>query len=317
MGRDFKPAAGLFGDWRSVFTMSKGSSTSAFGVTKRENHDSSAFYASRLYQEHTVEKESGTEQAAPTEAINRVYPGDSRNMDALPDNCVHLMVTSPPYNVGKEYDDDLSLTEYRTLLRDVFAETYRVLAPGGRACINVANLGRKPYIPLHSYIIQDMTDIGYHMRGEIIWDKAASAGGSTAWGSWMSPANPTLRDVHEYILVFCKGTFGRPKGDKEPTITREDFLELTKSVWSFPPERARRVGHPAPFPVELPRRLIELYTYRNDLVLDPFCGSGSTCLAALSTDRSYVGYDIEPEYVALAERRIADYRTEAGQKELF
>lgn len=288
----------------------KRSTTSAFGVSKRENHDSSAFYDSRLYQGHVSEVDAGSEQEAPAQAIDRIYTADSRNMSALPDNSVHLMVTSPPYNVGKEYDEDLSLDDFRDLLRAVFAETYRVLAPGGRACVNIANVGRKPYIPLHSYIIQDMLDIGYHMRGEIIWDKGASAGGSTAWGSWMSPANPTLRDVHEYIMVFSKASFRREKGDREPTITREDFLDLTKSVWTFPSERARKVGHPAPFPVELPRRLIELYTFKGDLVLDPFCGSGSTCLAALMTGRHYVGYDIEPEYVDLAEQRIAAYLEE-------
>lgn len=292
-------------------TRRKRTETSAFGVSKRESHDSSAFYQSRLYEGQVTEVETGPEQEAPDEVVNRIYAADSRNMAALPDNCVHLMVTSPPYNVGKEYDEDLSLDDFRELLRSVFAETYRVLAPGGRACINIANVGRRPYLPLHSYIIQDMLDLGFLMRGEIIWDKGASAGGSTAWGSWMSPTNPTLRDVHEYILVFNKGTFRREKNGREATITRDDFLELTKSVWSFPSESARKVGHPAPFPVELPRRLIELYTFKGDLVLDPFCGSGSTCIAALMTGRRYVGYDIDPEYVALAERRIADYLTQA------
>lgn len=282
------------------------SATQAFGTPQRESHDSSRFYASRLYEDLSVAEVNGEEQQAPPEVLNRIFVGDSRRMEALPDNCIHLMVTSPPYNVGKEYDEDLSLDEYRDLLRAVFTETYRVLAPGGRACINVANVGRKPYIPLHSYIIEDMLAIGFQMRGEIIWDKA-SYGGSTAWGSWMSPANPTLRDMHEYILVFNKGPFGRPKGDKEATITREDFLELTKSIWTFPPESAKRVGHPAPFPVELPRRLIELYTYKGDVVLDPFCGSGTTCIAALATGRYYVGYDIDPNYVALAESRIRQY----------
>lgn len=289
----------------------KRTETSTFGVSKRESHDSSAFYQSRLYEGQVIEEETGPEQAAPDDVVNRIYAADSRDMSSLPDNCVHLMVTSPPYNVGKEYDEDLSLSDFRELLRAVFAETYRVLAPGGRACINIANVGRRPYIPLHSYIIQDMLDIGYLMRGEIIWDKGASAGGSTAWGSWMSPSNPTLRDVHEYILVFNKGPFKREKKGREATITREDFLELTKSVWSFPSESARKVGHPAPFPVELPRRLIELYTFKGDLVLDPFCGSGSTCIAALMTGRRYVGYDIEPEYVELAQRRIAEYLASA------
>ena len=123
-------------------------------------------------------------------------------MDELPDNSVHQMITSPPYNASKEYDENLSLREYLDLLYSVWQETYRVLVWGGRACINIANLGRKPYIPLHSYIIDAMQKIGFLMRGEIIWNKAASASPSTAWGSWCSASNPVLRDIHEYILVF-------------------------------------------------------------------------------------------------------------------
>jgi DNA modification methylase len=226
-------------------------------------------------------------------------------MDDLPDHSVHLMVTSPPYNANKEYDQDLTLGEYRDLLRRVMAETYRVLVTGGRACINVANLGRKPYLPLHAFLIQDMLSIGFLMRGEIIWDKAGSAGSSTAWGSWLSASNPVLRDVHEYILVFCKETFTRPAGDRLSTILKEDFLAWTKSVWTFPSASARQIGHPAPFPEELPRRLIELYTYKGEVVLDPFCGSGSSCLAALRTDRTYVGYDVEEDYLKLALSRLA------------
>ena len=125
-------------------------------------------------------------------------------MDELPDNSVHLMITSPPYNVTKEYDSNLNLEEYLILLKNVWKETYRVLVPRGRACINIANLRRKPYIPLHSYIIKDMLELGFYMRGEIIWNKTSSASPSTAWGSWLSAANPVLRDIHEYILVFSK-----------------------------------------------------------------------------------------------------------------
>ena len=175
---------------------------------------------------------------------------------------------------------------------------------GGRACVNVANLGRRPYIPLHTHIIAEMLEIGYWMRGEIIWDKGASAGASTAWGSWMSPSNPSLRDVHEYILVFSKDSMRRHKNGRESTITREEFLEYTKSVWAFPSESANRVGHPAPFPVELPYRLIQLYTFKGDIVLDPFCGSGTTCVAALKTGRHYVGLDNNEEYVRLARKRM-------------
>ena len=243
----------------------------------------------------------------PIEASNldRIYCASAEEMTHLPDNSVHLMVTSPPYNVGKDYDEDLSLAEYLEMLKNVWREVLRVLAPGGRACINVANLGRKPYIPLHAFIVYDMLDLGFLMRGEIIWNKAASASASTAWGSWLSASNPTLRDVHEYILVFSKGAFKRqrPEG-REATISKEEFLEYTKSVWNFPAESARKIGHPAPFPVELPRRLIQLYTFAEEVVLDPFMGSGQTALAALNTGRHYVGYEIDLQYVELAERRI-------------
>ena len=201
----------------------------------------------------------------PDAVRDRFFLKSSENMDDLPDRCVHLMVTSPPYNVGKDYDDDLSMDEYLGLIERVMNETYRVLVDGGRACVNVANIGRKPYIPLHAYVIQIAARIGFFMRGEIIWNKGMS-GTSTAWGSWMSPSNPTLRDTHEYILVFQKPPFGRtrPEG-REPTISRDGFLEHTKSTWNMAPASAKRAKHPAPFPIELPRRLIHLYTFSNDV----------------------------------------------------
>ncbi len=283
--------------------------TRSFGSSRREGHDSSTFYGGRLYNAmDLVELADVSEQQVPVEYLDTVIHASSTDMHQLPANSVHLMVTSPPYNVGKDYDDDLSLDEYLDLLRAVWAETFRVLVPGGRACVNVANLGRKPYIPLHSYIIQDMLDLGFRMRGEVIWNKAASSGASTAWGSWMSASNPTLRDVHEYILVFSKGNFGRSGQGRENTISKEEFLEFTKSIWEFPTESAKRVGHPAPFPVELPYRLISLYTFRDDVVIDPFCGSGSTCLAALKANRHYIGFDVAKEYVDLAQRRLSDFR---------
>jgi DNA modification methylase len=216
-----------------------------------------------------------------------------------------LMVTSPPYNAGKEYDEDLNLDDYLGMMKRVWAETLRVLVPGGRACINVANLGRKPYIPLHAFILKDLLELGYLMRGEIIWDKASSSGTSTAWGSWRSASNPTLRDVHEYILVFSKGSFGRklPKG-RQNTIEKEDFLQNSKSVWSFSTVSAKKIGHPAPFPVELPKRLINLYTFTGEVVLDPFMGSGTTAVAATETGRHYVGYELSKIYIELAQTRL-------------
>jgi site-specific DNA-methyltransferase (adenine-specific) len=282
--------------------------TSAFGTSGRIAHDATRFYTSKLYQGlRNGDSRSGAdavENPVPAALLDTILLKSSEEMAELPDSCVHLMVTSPPYNVTKEYDEDLTLEEYRALLRRVFAETYRVLVNGGRACINVANLGRKPYIPLHAYVIQDMLEIGFQMRGEIIWDKASSASPSTAWGSWQSATNPTLRDVHEYILVFNKGDFARRTSHRKSTIGRDEFLEFTKSVWQFPAERAKRVGHPAPFPLELPRRLIELYTFEGDVVLDPFCGSGTTCLAARQCRRHFIGFDIKEQYVQLARRRL-------------
>jgi len=179
-------------------------STSSFGVSKREGHDASVYYGSRMYDGIVSSREVGEAQELPPTLADTVIEGDSRNL-SLPDNCVHLVVTSPPYNASKAYDEDLSLSEYLEMLYDVFAECYRVLTPGGRMVVNVANLGRKPYIPLSSHINIMMNQLGFLMRGEIIWDKSASAGSSCAWGSFQSASNPCLRDVHEYLLVFSKG----------------------------------------------------------------------------------------------------------------
>ncbi|MGA9755296.1 MAG: site-specific DNA-methyltransferase [Desulfobaccales bacterium] len=280
--------------------------TSAFGTSGRISHDASAFYAGKLYSQVPPAVACDyIENPIPPEYLNTIQVKSSEAMAEIPDNSVHLMVTSPPYNVGKDYDEDLTLEEYLEFLIKVWREVHRVLVPGGRACINIANLGRKPYIPLHAYIIQGMVEMGFLMRGEIIWNKAASASPSTAWGSWRSPANPTLRDVHEYILIFSKAGFSRKNPAKNrATISREEFLELTKSVWTFPAVSARSIGHPAPFPVALPYRLIQLYTYEGDVVMDPFMGSGQTAIAALQGNRHYIGCEIEAEYVRLAEKRI-------------
>lgn len=283
-----------------------GTSTSSFGVPGRINHDSSKFYDSRLYEGLDKGKNvKYVENKIEEKFLNQIFCKSSEHMDELPDNSVHLMVTSPPYNVSKQYDNDLTLEEYRKLLINVWEETYRVLVPGGRACINIANLGRKPYIPIHAYIIEDMQKIGFLMRGEIIWNKASSASPSTAWGSWLSAANPVLRDIHEYILIYSKDTYSRSGKGKKNSIKKEEFLEWTKSVWTFPAISARKIGHPAPFPEELPHRLIQLYTFKDDVILDPFVGSGTTCISAFRDKRNYVGYDIDSSYVKLAHQRIS------------
>lgn len=296
----------------------RGTKTSSFGSPGRINHDSTRFYTSRLYEglpkEQIVKYE---ENSIPSEFLDKIFRKTSENMVELPDNSVHLMVTSPPYNVGKEYDNNLTLAEYRAFLKRVWAEVERVLVPGGRACINVANLGRKPYIPLDTFIIEDMIDLNFLMRGEVIWNKATSGSPSTAWGSWLSAKNPTLRDIHEYILVFSKGMFSRETNSKKSTISKEEFLEFTKSVWTFSAESAKKIGHPAPFPVELPYRLIQLYTFEGDVILDPFVGSGQTAIAAIKTNRHYVGYDINEGYVKLAEKRLKEFLITFKSPKLF
>ncbi len=286
----------------------KTTQTSSFGSPGRAGHDSSAFYAGKLYDSQAQGQDvSYLENPLRPESLDTIFCHTAEKMTELPECSVHLMVSSPPYNVGKEYDEDLSLEDYLAFLERVWKETRRVLVPGGRMCINVANLGRKPYIPLHAFIAEQAIKLGFLMRGEIIWNKAASASPSTAWGSWKSASNPTLRDVHEYILVFCKETFKRQNPAKrESTISRDEFLEYNKSVWDFRAEPARKVGHPAPFPVELPRRLIQLYTFDGEVVLDPFMGSGQTAIAALKSGRHYIGYEIDQDYVELANRRIQE-----------
>jgi site-specific DNA-methyltransferase (adenine-specific) len=278
-----------------------GTKTTKYGSGKRESHDSSAFYERRLQQIALSDERTTTHSTVR----NQILVKSSEMMSDLPSNSVALMVTSPPYHVGKEYDSDLSYEEFLDMLKQVFTETYRVLEPGGRAVINVANLGRRPYTPLSHHVTQLMIEIGFLMRGEIIWQKAKGAGGNCAWGSWRSPSNPTFRDLHEYLLCFSKGRFERVNRPGRATIDRDDFMRDTLSIWDIPPESAKRVNHPAPFPVELPRRLIRLYTFENDLVLDPFMGSGSTGVAAAELGRDYVGYEISEEYARIAEARIA------------
>lgn len=280
--------------------------TSSFGSVLRESHSSKKFYSSKLYEQFNIPKDIEFKENKIKESdLNMIYCKSSETMDEIPDDSIHLMITSPPYNVGKEYDNDLTLDEYYELLYSVFSQCHKKLVTGGRACINIANIGRKPYIPLHALVIEIMLSLGFLMRGEIIWDKSASGGGSCAWGSWMSASNPVLRDYHEYILVFSKDSYSKNKAqEKRDTIEHDDFIQWTKSIWTFPAVNAKKIGHPAPFPIELPHRLINLYSYEGDVVLDPFCGSGTTFLAAIKNNRNYIGYDINQNYVDLAQNRI-------------
>lgn len=291
----------------------KGTKTSSFGTKGRVAHDSSKFYNSKLYKEIKNNNSDIIVNEFPNELLNTIIASSCENMKDIPNNSLHLMITSPPYNVSKEYDNDLSLNEYLSLLKNCFTETYRVLVDGGRACINIANIGRKPYIPLSDYVSKIMIEIGFNMRGEIIWNKSAGAGISTAWGSFQSASNPILRDVHEYILIFSKGNYKRERDKEEKelrkdNITKEEFIEWTKSVWTMNTESAKRIGHPAPFPEELPNRLIKLFSFTNDIVIDPFMGSGTTAIAAIKNNRNFVGYEINEEYINLANNRILNLK---------
>ncbi len=292
-------------------------STSNFGVGRREGHDATGFYERFRSPELTTD-----DTVLPPEPVAEPFVcGDARNMDTIADGSVALVVTSPPYFAGKQYEEELerdgvpsSYLEYLEMLTEVFAECARKLEPGGRIAVNVANLGRKPYRSLSADVIRILEhDLGLLLRGELVWQKGEGASGSCAWGSWRSPANPVLRDLTERVIVASKGRFDRARTAKQraaqglphvTTLLPEDFLALTVDVWSIPPESARRVGHPAPFPVELPEQLIRLYTYADDLVLDPFMGSGSTLVAAARLGRRYVGYDLDPAYVDMARQRV-------------
>ena len=240
-----------------------------------------------------------------TSKKNIIFNKSAEKMDDLIDNCISLTVTSPPYNVGKLSDSNLSDEDYWKLMRKCFKEVYRVTESGGRLVLNVANLGRKPYIPFSNMFTDLMLDLGFLMRGEIIWQKSKGANANFAWGSWLSASNPVIRDIHEYCLVFSKE--GMSKGSKgKSTIEKEEFMESTLSIWNINPARAKKIGHPAPFPVELAERFINLYSYEKDLILDPFIGSGTTALAASKLKRSYIGYEVNAEYCKLAEKRLAE-----------
>jgi len=299
----------------------KPTTTSAFGAGRRESHDSSGFY--ERFIPPTISEDNTVERLP---VANRILLGDARTVlrsERIPDNCVALVVTSPPYFVGKEYEEALgeghvpaTYLEYLSMLRDVFAECVRVLEPGGRIAVNVANLGRRPYRSLSAdvtRILQD--DLKLLLRGELIWYKQEGATGSTAWGSFQSPANPVLRDLTERVMIASKGRFDRALSRRarsdaglpyEITIPKDEFMEVTTDVWRIDSESATRVGHPAPFPVLLPQRLIELYTYRDDVVLDPFMGSGSAAIAAVRTGRRFLGCEIDDGYRVLALERIQE-----------
>ena len=297
----------------------RATATAGFGSSRRESHDASAFY-----ERFVAPDVSADEVVTRPRALDVIHHHDARDMAAVETGSVALVVTSPPYFAGTEYEQSLGQNgvpgtyfEYLALLHDVFEECKRVLEPGGRIAVNVANLGRRPYRSLAGDVTQVLQDLGLLLRGEVVWWKGRAAGGSCAWGTFQRPGNPVLRDVTERIVIASKGRFDRALTPARrsamglpstATISRDEFLEATTDLWEMAPERATKVGHPAPFPVELPARLIGLYTYEDDVVLDPFMGSGSTAVAALRTGRHFVGFETDSGYLARAEARVAEER---------
>ncbi|HVL50759.1 MAG TPA: DNA methyltransferase [Actinomycetota bacterium] len=304
-----------------------GTTTSDFGVGSRENHDASPFY------DRFVAPELSRDDAIARQTrVNEIVVGDARHMEEVEDGSVALVVTSPPYFAGKEYEATLgeghvpaTYLEYLKMLEEVFAECVHKLEPGGRIAVNVANLGRKPYRSLSSDVITILQDrLRLLLRGEVIWQKARGSSGSCAWGSFQRPANPVLRDLTERVVIASKGRFDRALTARErqqkghpstASLWSDEYMEATTDVWEIPSESATRVGHPAPFPVDLPKRLIHLYTYKDDLVLDPFMGSGTTAVAAIRTGRNFFGYDTDEAYVLKARARVLEARAAQAIRE--
>lgn len=239
---------------------------------------------------------------------NKIITGDSLYvLKKYPDNIIDLIFTSPPYNFGIKYDkykDDVDWKDYFSFLYSIFDECIRVLKHGGRLLVNI----RPNYcngIPTHHILSNYFLNKGLLWKGEIIWEKNHYGCSHTAWGSWKSPSNPYLKTSWEFILVYCKGSLCH-SGDKNLIdITSEEFKSWTYARWNIPPEtKMNEYGHPAMFPEKLVERAIKLFSFKGDIVLDPFNGVGTTCVVAHKLGRKYIGIDISEEYCRIAEKRI-------------
>ena len=247
-------------------------------------------------------------------ALDRIIHADAlETLRRLDPDRIHLAITSPPYNVGIEYAgyaDARAHEEYLEWLDRVAAELHRVLVPGGRFALNVAPTSIKDFRPIHHDLSTRLRRLGYIMRTEIIWYKQ-TMGRRTAWGSWRSPSNPHIIPSWEYVLVFSKGSW-RLDGPKEGIdIDAKEFQTFSDGHWWIQPERHRR-GHPAPFPEELIERLVKFYSYRGNVVLDMFGGSGTVPAVARRLGRHFVYIDASADYCALAAERVRRAAPPAG-----
>jgi len=242
--------------------------------------------------------------------LDQIICGDCLGvMNQIPDGTVHLAVTSPPYNLGINYDnhdDSLVYDNYLEWLKKVWIETKRVLVPGGRFALNIAPTSIKNFRPIHHDFSNQLRGIGMTMRTEIIWYKQ-TMGRRTAWGSWKSPSNPHIVPSWEYVLIFCKDSWTLEGNGKDTDITSDEFMRFSDGFWYIPPESQRR-GHPTPFPEELIYRLIKFYTYKGNVVLDMFGGTGTVAVVAQKTGRHFIHIDISQKYCQIAEQRLETAR---------
>ena len=256
-------------------------------------------------QDHNFSKKNNE---VPKEFINKIIVGDSEEvLKKLPDNCVDLIFTSPPYNFGLDYEnhkDGINWSEYFNKLFRIFKECIRVLKYGGRIIVNVQPLF-SDYIPIHHIISNFFMKNKLIWKGEIIWEKHNYNCKYTAWGSWKSPSNPYLKYTWEFLEIFSKGTLKHYGRKENADITADEFKKWVYAKWNVAPEyNMKKYGHPAMFPEELAERVIKLFSFRDDVVLDPFNGVGTTCVVAKKLGRRYIGIDISEEYCKKAEERL-------------
>jgi len=242
--------------------------------------------------------------------LDQIICGDCLEvMSQIPDGTVHLAITSPPYNLGISYDnhdDNLAYETYLEWMKKVWIETKRVLVSGGRFALNIAPTSIKNFRPIHHDFSNQLREIGMTMRTEIIWYKQ-TMGRRTAWGSWKSPSNPHIVPSWEYVLVFCKDSWTLDGNKKDRDITNDEFMRFSDGFWYIPPESQRR-GHPTPFPELLIYRLIKFYTYKGNVVLDMFGGTGTVAVVAQKTGRHFIHIDISSKYCEIAGQRLETAR---------